>query len=86
MTLKFAVLQGTGMCILPDSMCADDVKCGRLVDVLKGWASPPGVVHAVCPSRRGLVPAVRRLLDFLGDMPGALVASSPGLSTPAAPA
>jgi hypothetical protein len=24
-------------------------------------------VHAVFPSRRGLVPAVRRFLDFLGD-------------------
>ncbi len=73
MTLKFAVLQGTGMCILPDYMCADDVAQGRLVDVLKGWAPPPGVVHAVFPSRRGLVPAVRRFLDYLGDhMQGAL--------------
>ena len=26
-----------------------------------------GVVHAVFPSRRGLVPAVRRFLDFLGE-------------------
>jgi hypothetical protein len=25
------------------------------------------VIHAVFPSRRGLVPAVRRFLDFLGD-------------------
>jgi DNA-binding transcriptional LysR family regulator len=67
LTLRFAVLQGTGMCILPDYMCADDVKEGRLVEVLKGWAPPPAFVHAVFPSRRGLVPAVRRFLDFLGE-------------------
>jgi DNA-binding transcriptional LysR family regulator len=73
MTLRFAALQGTGICILPDYMCADDVKAGRLVPVLPGWAPPPGFVHAVFPSRRGLVPAVRRFLDFLGDnMAGAL--------------
>jgi DNA-binding transcriptional LysR family regulator len=73
MTLQYAALQGTGMCILPDYMCADDVKAGRLVQVLPGWAPPPGFVHAVFPSRRGLVPAVRRFLDFLGDnMAGAL--------------
>jgi DNA-binding transcriptional LysR family regulator len=73
MTLKFAVLEGTGMCILPDYMCADEVRQGTLVQVLPGWAPPPGVVHAVFPSRRGLVPAVRRFLDYLGDhMQGAL--------------
>ncbi|RTG49160.1 LysR family transcriptional regulator, partial [Serratia marcescens] len=26
-----------------------------------------GVVHAVYPSRRGLLPAVRLLLDYLGE-------------------
>ena len=67
MTLQFAVLQGTGMSILPDYMCAEEVKDGRLIEVLKGWSPPPAFVHAVFPSRRGLVPAVRRFLDFLGD-------------------
>ena len=66
-TLQFAVLQGTGMCILPDYMCAEEVRQGRLVEVLEGWTPPPAFVHAVFPSRRGLVPAVRRFLDFLGD-------------------
>ena len=78
LTLRFAVLQGTGICILPDYMCADDLQQGRLVDVLPGWAPPPGLVHAVFPSRRGLVPAVRRFLDFLGEnMAGALEVQPP---------
>ncbi|MEO6016073.1 MAG: LysR family transcriptional regulator, partial [Polaromonas sp.] len=27
----------------------------------------PGMVHAVFPSRRGQVPAVRSFLDFMGE-------------------
>lgn len=66
-TLKFAALQGTGMCMLPDYMCADELRRGELVAVLPGWAPPPSKVLAVFPSRRGMVPAVRRFLDFLGE-------------------
>ena len=35
--------------------------------MLAGWAPPVARVLAVYPSRRGMVPAVRRLLDFLGE-------------------
>ncbi|TFZ03455.1 LysR family transcriptional regulator [Ramlibacter rhizophilus] len=66
-TLRFAVLQGTGMSVLPDYLCTDELRDGRLVPVLPGWEPPPARVLAVFPSRRGMVPAVRRLLDFLGD-------------------
>jgi DNA-binding transcriptional LysR family regulator len=55
------------MAILPDYMCHDDIASGRLVTVLPAWAPQPGIVHAVFASRRGLVPAVRSFLDFLGD-------------------
>jgi len=67
MTLKFAVLQGTGMCVLPDYLCTDEVRRGELVPVLAGWEPPEAKVLAVFPSRRGMVPAVRRFLDFLGE-------------------
>ncbi len=71
LTLKFAVLAGTGMCWLPDYMCHTELADGRLVRVLPDWSAPPSVVHAVFPSRRGLSPAVRRFLDFLGEaVPG----------------
>ena len=55
------------MCILPDYMCGHELQQGRLEQVLPGWAPRTGVIHAVFPSRRGLVPAVRRFLDFLGE-------------------
>lgn len=67
LTLKFAVACGSGMCVLPDYMCREEMQDGQLVLVLAGWAPPQGVFHAVYPSRRGMVPAVRRFLDFLAE-------------------
>jgi DNA-binding transcriptional LysR family regulator len=61
------VLAGTGISILPDYMCARELRQGQLEHVLAGWAPRAGIIHAVFPSRRGLVPAVRRFLDFLGE-------------------
>jgi DNA-binding transcriptional LysR family regulator len=67
LTLKSAVRQGTGICVLPDYMCSDEIRSGELVPVLPGWSPPTAKVLAVFPSRRGMVPAVRRFLDFLGE-------------------
>ena len=67
LTLKMAVVRGAGICALPDYMCREEVIDRRLVEVLPGWAPRPGVLHAVFPSRRGMAPAVRRFLDFLGE-------------------
>jgi DNA-binding transcriptional LysR family regulator len=67
LTLKLAVLGGSGMCSLPDYMCEEELRDGRLVQLLPEWTRPVGVVHAVFPSRRGLSPAVRSFLDFLGE-------------------
>ena len=67
LTLKFAVLRGVGVCYLPDYMCRDELRDGMLLPVLPGWSLPQGIFHAVFPSRRGLIPAVRTFLDFLGE-------------------
>ncbi|MFT4268236.1 MAG: LysR family transcriptional regulator [Xenophilus sp.] len=63
-TLHYAVLQGVGLGVLPDYLCRDDLRAGRLVEALPGWHPAPGIVHAMYPPRRALVPAVRLLLDF----------------------
>ncbi|MGA8786264.1 MAG: LysR family transcriptional regulator [Polaromonas sp.] len=65
-TLKLAVLAGTGISFLPDSVSQAELQAQLLVPVLPGWAPLPGMAHAVFPSRRGQVPAVRSFLDFLG--------------------
>jgi DNA-binding transcriptional LysR family regulator len=67
LTLKFAIVGGIGIGVLPDYMCRAEVASGELVSVLEGWAPEPGIVHAVFGSRRGLVPALRSFLDFLGE-------------------
>jgi DNA-binding transcriptional LysR family regulator len=67
LALKFAILQGVGAGMLPDYMCSAELKTGELVEVLPGWGPPPGIVHAMYPPRRALVPAVRSLIDFLAE-------------------
>jgi len=52
--------------LLPTLLVAADIAGGTLETLLPDWTLPSGLVHAVFPSRRGLVPAVRLFLDFLG--------------------
>jgi DNA-binding transcriptional LysR family regulator len=87
LVLKMAVVQGVGISVLPDYMCTEELRRGLLVPVLPGWSPPESKVLAVFPSRRGMVPAVRRFLDYLGEsvrgekiVPGldpCLIAASP---------
>jgi DNA-binding transcriptional LysR family regulator len=63
--LRLAALRGVGAVQLPTMVIRHDLMTGALVDVLPSWAPRTGIVHAVFPSRRGLLPSVRALLDFL---------------------
>lgn len=65
--LRLAALGGVGVVTLPRYMLREDLTSGRLEEVLPDWKPPCGVVHAVFPSRRGLVPAVRAFLDALTE-------------------
>ncbi len=60
-----ATLEGLGIAQLPEMIAREDLAAGRLVAVLPDYRLPQGVAHAVFPSRRGMVPAVRLLLDRL---------------------
>jgi DNA-binding transcriptional LysR family regulator len=67
-TLRLAALRGVGVVQMPTMVVRRDLSEGALVDVLPaGWAPPTGIIHAVFPSRRGLLPSVRSLLDFLAN-------------------
>jgi DNA-binding transcriptional LysR family regulator len=63
--LRHGALRGVGVVQLPCMVVEDDLAAGRLVDILPNWVPRSGVVHAVFPSRRGLIPGVRKLIDFL---------------------
>ena len=63
--LRAAALAGIGVAQLPSLMIATDLEAGRLIELLPGWRLPNEAVHAIFPSRRGLLPSIRALLDFL---------------------
>lgn len=56
---------GLGVAVLPARLCQSALADGRLVRLLPDYDIPGGILHAVFPSRRGLVPAVRAFIDFL---------------------
>jgi DNA-binding transcriptional LysR family regulator len=69
--LRAATLAGLGVARLPETVVREDLKSGTLERVLPGWNSPQGILHVVFPTRRGLLPAVRALIDFLAQkLPG----------------
>jgi DNA-binding transcriptional LysR family regulator len=71
--LRAAALAGLGIAQLPESVVREDLQSGALSRVLPEWKTPEGIVHAVFPSRRGLLPAVRAFIDFLAErLPAAL--------------
>jgi DNA-binding transcriptional LysR family regulator len=65
--LRQAAAHGVGVAALPDDVCAVQIESGELVRILPDWETPRGVVHLVFASRRGLLPSVRAVIDFLAD-------------------
>ncbi|MBL8668739.1 MAG: LysR family transcriptional regulator [Rhodospirillales bacterium] len=63
--LREAAIAGIGIVQLATMMIWQDIEAGRLVSVLPDWRPRAGIIHAVFPSRRGLLPAVRAFIDFL---------------------
>lgn len=71
--LKSAALAGLGIALLPESVARADIAAGRLERVLPAWNVPQGICHVVFPSRRGMLPSVRALIDFLAERMPALI-------------
>lgn len=60
-----AAKAGIGVAQLPFNLCSDDIREGRLIVLLPDQRPPAHQLHAVFPSRRGLVPAVRAFIECL---------------------
>ncbi|MDH4564958.1 LysR family transcriptional regulator [Pseudomonas sp. BN411] len=67
LVLRQAAEAGVGVVHLPWVVAREELASGRLVQVTPDWAPRTGIVHAVFPSRRGLLPSVRTLIDFLAE-------------------
>lgn len=65
LTLRAAAIAGTGVVQLPHMMVARQLASGQLVQVLPDWRPSSEIIHAVFSSRRGLLPAVRELIEHL---------------------
>lgn len=65
--LRRAAIAGVGIVQLPTLMLNNGLDAGSLVRLLPGWAPRRELIHAVYPSRRCLLPAVRLLIDHLAD-------------------
>lgn len=74
--LLAAARDGLGVVLLPELSCAEAIRKRELEVVLPQWNLPQGICHAIYPSRRGLLPAVRVFIDFLADRLPALIQDS----------
>jgi DNA-binding transcriptional LysR family regulator len=63
--IRNAALAGLGIVRLPDYMCSEDLRTGRLIEILEDWPEPPTECRAVYPAKRHLPRKVRSFLDFV---------------------
>lgn len=63
--LHQAACEGLGIALLPDQICERALREGRLLQALPDWQGGEGLYHLVYTARRGLLPAVRALIDHL---------------------
>jgi DNA-binding transcriptional LysR family regulator len=80
-----AALDGIGVGLLPEMLCAEAIRAGRLERVLPDWQGGDGVVHLVFTARRGLLPAVRALIDAIVQAIPGVIASGIGPGLPFSP-
>lgn len=62
-----AALAGLGVTMAPYWLIEDDLKSGRLVEVLASYAPTNRAVYAVLPRQGPLVPKVRAFVEFLRE-------------------
>ncbi|QIO08396.1 LysR substrate-binding domain-containing protein [Acinetobacter lanii] len=63
--MKAAVAKGVGIASLPKVFVIDELKSGEFIELLPEWHLPKGVIHIAYPSRQGMLPAMRLLLEYL---------------------
>lgn len=65
--LMKAAEAGLGIVCLPETISAQAVDEGRLVRVLPGWTAGRVTTTLLTPHKRGQLPAVRAVIDFLAQ-------------------
>lgn len=65
--LRDAALAGLGIALHSTWHVHEDLRVGRLRQVLPGWRIPESAIHAVMPQRRWVPLRVRAFVDFLDE-------------------
>ncbi|XAH22207.1 LysR family transcriptional regulator [Xylophilus sp. GW821-FHT01B05] len=66
-TCRAVALTGQGLTLQPNFIIGEDLRAGRLVEVLPAYRLPELGIHAVYPSRQHLSLKVRRMVEFLSE-------------------
>jgi DNA-binding transcriptional LysR family regulator len=66
-TCLAAALSGQGIILQPSFLVAEDVRAGRLVELMPEYRSIELGIYAVYPTRKQLALKVRRLIDYLAE-------------------
>ncbi|MBE2321389.1 LysR family transcriptional regulator, partial [Solirubrobacter sp. CPCC 204708] len=67
LAVREAVRQDVGLSVLPDYAVEEDLKLGRLIQVLPLWTLPSGGIHAVFPAARFRPAKVRAFVELLRE-------------------
>ncbi|WON77073.1 LysR family transcriptional regulator [Serratia sp. UGAL515B_01] len=65
--LREAAIAGVGVVQLPLMALYKQLEEGSLIKLLPEWAPMRELIHVVFPSRRGLLPSIRLLIDYLAQ-------------------
>lgn len=66
-TAREIAVRGMGITLEPKFLVSDELREGRLVEVLPRYQAPEAGIYAVYPSRKHLLPKVRLLIDMLAQ-------------------
>ena len=66
-TLRQAAVAGIGVVQLPQVLVNEQLQQGKLVSLLENWPPPKEIIHVIYPTKHGLPPSVRLLIDFLAE-------------------
>ena len=67
LVIRDAVLQGAGIAVLPSFYVGEELRSGRIVEVLGEYTSPLALVHAVHPRAKSAAVRVRPIVEHLAS-------------------
>lgn len=67
LAIRESLLCGAGITLIPSFVVGEDIKAGRLHEVLKDYRAQEFSIYAVYPERRHLSPKVKAFIEFMKE-------------------